>query len=131
VYAPHAQQYDSGSRFNDAAEWSRSATDETAVDILEPLHFAANSYREAALDHMRLLHATDQFMASSKDGVLAWVTVSIVLRLTSTRGRTNIELARQMGVCGSVLDRSIARFRREAGIKAGDNRPLGLPVTHG
>jgi hypothetical protein len=129
VYAPHAQQYDSGSRFNDAAEWSRSATDETAVDILEPLHFAANSYREASLANLRVLLAIDQFVSAASDARLSWVSVGFVLQLESVRGLSKVDACRQMKITERRLECSIARFRKVVGIAAGDGRhPLGLPV---
>jgi hypothetical protein len=133
VHAPHARasDYDSDS-FDDPAAWSRCATAETAVDVLEPFAETPNEYREASLDLLQLLLATDRFMSSSRNGVLAWVSVSRVLGLPGTRGLPQVEICRQMGVSESTLSRSMSRFRAIAGFDdGGDHRIFGLPRLNG
>src|SRR5271166_6929154 len=51
-------------------------------------------------------------MARSKDGVMAWVSIAIVLRLHSVKGLTTANIASQLGCTESQLERSCSRFKR-------------------
>ena len=55
------------------------------MNDLEPLNEEPYSYRKAALGYLQTLLAVDAYMARSKDGVIAWVSIAIVLRLHSVK----------------------------------------------
>ena len=109
---------DSG--FLDPADWVTSCYEHHPVDDLEPLSGVLNSYREHALTYLRLMLMIDKFMASSRDGVLGWVSVSMVLQFPSTNGLTIPEIASQMEIPEQKLCRSIAGFRKRAGLDSPD-----------
>jgi hypothetical protein len=103
--------YDSAS---DRAGWA--ITTVTAVDVLEPLPDELNPYRAVARAHLRLLLSIDSWLSSSKDPRVGWVAVSVVLNLISVRGRSPADLAEEMGIPESRLNRSIAKFRSISGV---------------
>jgi hypothetical protein len=90
----------------------------------EPAEVVPNAYRERALDCMELLKALDECMARARDPRLAWVGISIVLDLDSTRGRSLVELARQMGCSEDALSNSKARFRKLSGLDPSSGRSV-------
>jgi hypothetical protein len=66
------------------------------LDDLEPLNEEPYSYRKAALGYLQILLAVDAYMARSKDGVIAWVSIAIVLRLHSVKGLTTANIASRL-----------------------------------
>jgi len=133
VYAAHAQVSDHDSdSFNDPAAWSRCATAQTAVDVIEPQVGELNDFREASLDLLRLLLVVDAFCSRSRDARLSWVAVSLVLQLHSVRHLSHSEVCRQMGISQDTLSRSMSRFRAIAGLNAPDGlRALGSLRANG
>src|SRR5207302_1215293 len=68
------------------------------VSDLEPVAAEASSYRDAALECMKILRSVEVFMSRTADPRLAWVAVSCTIGLTSTSKLTEAEVARQIGV---------------------------------
>jgi hypothetical protein len=58
------------------------------IDEIEPREDTISPYREAALDHLRVLLTIDEFMTVSENPRLAWITVAITFDLISIRGLT-------------------------------------------
>jgi hypothetical protein len=52
---------------------------------LEPIKETANRFREAAIAHLQIMLAVDEFVATTEDARLAVTVVSIVLQWPSTR----------------------------------------------
>jgi len=109
-------EHDSESLFNDCADWHRAATWHTPVDELEPLPANSSEYREAAVRLMRVLYCLDTFVSSSRDARLAHIQVSIALGLYSTRGRTETDIAEELGITKQALSRGVAKFLRMSGL---------------
>ena len=115
--APDAVSRSSRVRFfspkkQDPADCYASSYTRHPVDDLEPLNEEPYSYRKAALGYLQILLAVDAYMARSKDGVIAWVSIAIVLRLHSVKGLTTANIASQLGCTESQLERSCSRFKR-------------------
>jgi hypothetical protein len=120
-HTPHAH-IDDSDQFNDPAGWNAASYEAHPVDELEPLEVVPNEYRERALDCMALLKAVDECMARARDPRLAWVGISTVLDLDSTRGTSLVELAHQMGCSEDALSNSRARFRILSGLDPSSGR---------
>ena len=72
-----------------------------------------------------MLLAVDDFMATSSDPRLAWITVAITFDLTSIRGMSESEIAGQMDISPQTLSRSTAKFRQAVGLdSAGSVRAI-------
>jgi hypothetical protein len=84
--------------FNDPSDWRRASYESHPVDSMEPLPDIPNPYREAALHHMRLMYACDEFITAAPDARLAVVAVAVVLGWPSTRGLSIGNIADQLGV---------------------------------
>jgi hypothetical protein len=52
----------------------------------------------------------DTHMSKIRDARLGWVSVSVALGLTSTRGKTLTQLATEMGVSKQALSRPTAKL---------------------
>lgn len=114
----HFRSQDSDSSgFDDPAEWSIASYCPGPIAGLEPVtDDAPNPYRDRALDYLDILRAVDLHVSSSRDPRLAWVSIATVLDLGSTRGRSLVELSRQMGCSEDALSNSRARFRKLSGL---------------
>jgi hypothetical protein len=110
----HAHDFDS--EFNDPAIWNSASYTAHPIDDLEPMPDASNDYRKAAIEHLQILKAIDLFMTCTPDARLGWVSISIVLRLTSVRGLSNDAIANQLGVTEAAVSRSTAKFMRLVGL---------------
>jgi hypothetical protein len=108
----HDDANDSG----DPAQWARCSTADTAIDVLEPSQYAPDEYREASLVFLRVLLMIDTHMSRIRDARLGWVSVSVALGLTSTRGKTLTQLATEMGVSKQALSRPTAKLLRTTGL---------------
>jgi hypothetical protein len=86
------------------------------LDEIEPLPDAPNDYRQAALYHLRLMYAVDEFLSAAEDARLAVIAVAVVLGWPSARGLSISNIADQIGCSPSTLTRSIARFKAIAGL---------------
>jgi hypothetical protein len=103
----------------------RHHTPDYIAEIGEPLPDVPNPYREAALYHLQIMLACDEFVTGAQDARLAVVSVAITLGWPSARGLTLGNVADQLGCSLSTLTRSIARFKELAGLgaSAGGVRP--------
>jgi hypothetical protein len=118
----HHRDCGSDSDFNDPAGWNKASYFDDPIDSIEPLPDAPNDYRAAALYHLQLMYAVDEFLTAAEDSRLAVVAVAVVLGWPSARGFTLGNIADQLGCSPSTLTRSIARFKTMAGlgVSAGD-----------
>jgi hypothetical protein len=107
---------DSDSDFNDPAGWNKAAYFDDPIDSIEPLPDISNPYREAAIYHLQLMYAVDQFLETAPDARVAVVAVAVVLGWPSARGFTLGNITDQLGCWPSTLTRSIARFKAIAGL---------------
>jgi hypothetical protein len=125
----HHHHRDRGSdseTFNNPGEWNKASyTPDYIADIGEPLPEPVNGYRAAALHHMQLMYAVDEFLTAAEDSRLAVVAVAVAFNWPSARGLTLGNIADQLGCSLSTLTRSIARFKAIAGlgVSAGGIRP--------
>jgi hypothetical protein len=116
------QYFDPGSdsdKFSDPGGWSAASYTPDLLIEIEPLDVGASPYRQAALDHLQTILAVDEFMAAATDARLAWVGISIALRLTSVRRLAVPEIAEQLGVTEAAVSRATAKFARLAGLDSG------------
>jgi hypothetical protein len=102
--------------FCDPADWNLASYTAHPIDSIEPLPDYSTSYRDAALECMKILRSVDVFMSQSTDPRLAWVAVSCTLELTSTSKLTEAEIARQIGVSEQSVRRAVTKFTRLADI---------------
>jgi len=120
------------SETNDPAGWDRASyTPDLLAELGEPLPEPVNGYRQAAIYHLQLMFAVDEFSTDAPDARVAVVAVAVVLGWPSARGLTLGDIAGQLGCSLSTLTRSIARFKTLAGlgVSAGGVRPgAGLPI---
>jgi hypothetical protein len=100
----------------DPANWSRASYNHHPCDDFEPLPDIPNPYRQAAIYHLQLMFAVDEFLTAAEDSRLAVVAVAVVLGWPSARGFTLGNIADQLGCSPSTLTRSIARFKAIAGL---------------
>jgi hypothetical protein len=116
----------SQSAFQDPADWNIASYNAHPIDLLEPVAAEASSYRDAALECMKILRSVDAFMSRARDPRLAWVAVSCTLELTSTNGLAESEIARQLGVTEHRLHWAMNKFTKLANLDpAGGLRALG------
>jgi hypothetical protein len=102
--------------FDDPAAWDRASYSAHPIDSIEPLSDGPNGYRQAAIYHMQLMYAVDQFLEMAPDARVGVVAVAVVLGWPSSRGLTLGDIAGQLGCSLSTLSRSIARFKTMAGL---------------
>jgi hypothetical protein len=98
------------SKFVDPADWTVASYNDHPIDSIEPLPHHSNSYRDAALECMKILRSVDVFMSRATDPRLAWVAVSCAMGLDSTSKLTEGEIARQIGVTELSVRRATAKF---------------------
>ena len=102
--------------FDDPASWDRASYNHHPCDDFEPLPDTSSDYRQAALYHLQLMYAVDEFITAAPDARVAVVAVAVVLGWPSTRNLTAPEIAEQLGVSTSTMGRACARFREMAGL---------------
>jgi hypothetical protein len=103
--------------FNNPGEWNKASyTPDLLAELGEPLPDPVNGYRQAALYHLQLMYAVDEFLTAAEDSRLAVVAVAVVFGWPSARGLTLGNIADQLGCSLSTLTRSIARFKTIAGL---------------
>jgi hypothetical protein len=78
-----------------------------------------NAYRQAALYHLQLMFAVDEFVTAAPDARAAVVAVAVVLGWPSARGLSISNIAAQLGCTPAALTRSVARFKTMAGLGSG------------
>jgi hypothetical protein len=96
--------------------WCSASYSHHPCDDFEPIDAAASPYRDAAVDYLHVLLATDEFLSTTDDPRLGWIAVAIVLKLTSVRGLTVANIANQLGVSAAVINRYTAKFARMANL---------------
>jgi hypothetical protein len=118
----HHRDCGSDNNFDDPAGWRKASYSAHPIDSMEPLSDEPNPYRQAAIYHLKLMYAVDEFITAAEDSRLAVVVVAIVLGWPSTRGFTLSDIAGQLGCTTAMLTRSIALFKTIAGlgVSAGD-----------
>jgi hypothetical protein len=120
------------SEFRDPSDWNLASYTAHPIDSIEPLPDHSTSYRDAALECMKILRSVDVFMSRATDPRLAWTTVSIAIGLSSTAGLSEAEIGRQIGVSELRVRRAVTKFTRLADIdSAGGLRALGQPRSNG
>jgi hypothetical protein len=97
--------------FDDPATWDRASYTAHPIDEIEPLPDTSSDYRQAAIFHLRLMYAVDDFVTAAPDSRVAVVAVAVVLGWPSARGLSVGNIADQFGCSPSTLTRSIARFK--------------------
>jgi hypothetical protein len=118
--------------FLDPASWNAASYTHHPVDDLEPIPDHSSSYRDAALECLRILASVDSFMSRARDPRLAWTAVSGVIGLTSTSKLTEAEIGRQLGVTELSVHRAMAKFVKLANLDpAGGLRALGQIRSNG
>ena len=125
-------EYFNEPEFQDPADWNAASYNAHPIDSIEPLPDHSSSYRDAALECMKILRSVDAFMSRARDPRLAWVAVSCTLELTSTSKLTEAEIARQIGVSGLSVRRAMNKFTKLANLDpAGGLRALGQIRSNG
>jgi hypothetical protein len=84
--------------FNDPGGWDKASYSAHPIDSIEPLSDEPNPYRTAALHHVGIMYAVDDFITAAPDARVAVVAVAVVLGWASARGWTVPEIAEQLGV---------------------------------
>jgi hypothetical protein len=103
--------------FNDAGGWNRASyTPDLLAELGEPLPEAVNGYRRAAIYHLQLMFAVDEFVTAAPDARVAVVAVAVVLGWPSARGLSIDNTSSQLGCTPATLARSISRFKAIAGL---------------
>jgi hypothetical protein len=106
----------SDSDFNDPGGWNKASYFDDPTDSIEPLPDVPNDYRQAAIYHLQLMFAVDEFVTAAPDARVAVVAVAVVLGWPSARGLSVGNIADQLGCSPATLTRSIARFKTLAGL---------------
>jgi hypothetical protein len=114
----HHRDCGSDNDFDDPSGWNRASYNHHPCDDFEPLPDVSNPYRQAAIFHLGLMYAVDQFCEEAKDARFAVIAVAIVLGWPSARGWTVPEIAAQIRCSPVTLSRACARFREMAGLDA-------------
>ena len=105
------------SETNDPGGWNRASyTPDLLAELGEPMPDVVNGYRAAALHHLGIMYAVDEFILAAPDARVAVVAVAIVLGWPSARGLSISNIADQLGCSPAALTRSIARFKAMAGL---------------
>jgi hypothetical protein len=119
-------EYFNEPEFQDPADWNAASYNAHPIDSIEPLPDHSSSYRDAALEYMKILRSVDVFMARATDPRLAWTTVSHTIGLASTQGLSETQIAHQLGVTELSVRRAMGKFTKLANLdSAGGLRPLG------
>jgi hypothetical protein len=119
----HHHDCGSDNDFDDPASWNRASYNHHSCDDLESSPDVSNPYRAAAIFHLQLMFAVDEFLTDAPDARVAVVAVAVVLSWPSTRGLTVGNIATRLGWSPATLTRSIARFKTLAGLAGGGVRP--------
>jgi hypothetical protein len=109
-------EYFNEPEFQDPADWNAASYNAHPIDSIEPLPDRSTSYRDAALECMKILRSVDAFVSQEGDPRLAWIAVSCAIGLTSTSKLTEAEIARQIGVSEHRLHRAMNKFMRLANL---------------
>ena len=109
-------EYFNEPEFQDPADWNIASYTAHPVDQIEPLPDHSSSYRDAALECLRILGSVDRFMSRARDSRLAWTAIASAIGLNSTAGLNEAKIARQLGVSEHRLHRAMNKFTRLANL---------------
>jgi hypothetical protein len=112
---------------NDPADWNVASYESHPIDSIEPIDVEPNDYRAAALAHLQLMYAVDEFITAAPDARLAVVSIAICLGWPSTRGLTGPEIAKQLGCSPVTIARACDRFRELANLDSAGGVRLVRP----
>jgi hypothetical protein len=91
----------------DPANWNKASyTPDLFAELGEPIPEVVNGYRAISLDFLKVMLAVDEFVTAAEDARFAVITVAIVLGWPSARGFTLTEIAEQLGVSASTINRA-------------------------
>jgi hypothetical protein len=93
----HPDQGSHSDTFNDPGGWNRASYTPDFLDEIEPLPDVPNDYRQAALYHLQLMYAVDEFLMAPKDARFAVIVVAVVLRLAVDPGLDRSRDCRTVG----------------------------------
>ncbi len=65
----------------DPAGWNKASYFDDPIDSIEPLPDVPNDYRAAALYHLGIMFAVDEFITAAPDARVAVVAVAVVIRM--------------------------------------------------
>ena len=82
----HHPDRGSDSEFNDPGGWNKASYFDDPIDSIEPLPDKPNGYRQAAIYHLQLMFAVDEFVTAATDARVAVVAVAVVFGWPSARG---------------------------------------------
>jgi hypothetical protein len=102
----------------DPAGRNRASYSAHPIDSMEPLSDEPNEYRQAAIYHLQLMFAVDEFITAAPHARVAVVAVAVVPGWPSARGLSVGDVSNQLGCSLSTLTRSIARFKTMAGLNS-------------
>ena len=131
----HFHEPAGSSETNDPAGWDRASyTPDLFAELGEPLPAAPNGYRAAALYHLQLMYAVDEFMTAASDSRVAVVAVAVVLGWPSARGLSVGKHCRPTRVLAvdvdpfnhPIQDVGRARFRRPPRVGSARCRVLNV-----
>src|SRR5258707_3616585 len=105
-------EYFNEPEFLDPADWNIASYNAHPIDQIEPLPDHSTSYRDAALECMKILRSVDVFMSRATDPRLAWVAVASAIGLNSTAGLSQAQIGRQLGVSELSVRRATAKFTK-------------------
>jgi predicted transcriptional regulator len=125
-------EYFNEPEFQDPADWNIASYTAHPIDSIEPLPDHSTSYRDAALECLRILGSVDRFMSRARDSRLAWTAIASAIGLNSTAGLTEAEIGRQLGVSEQSVRRAMNKFTKLANLDpAGGLRALGQVRSNG
>jgi hypothetical protein len=115
----HHRDHGSVSDFDDPASWNVANYNHHPCEDLEPVDLAPNGYRAAALYHLQLMYAVDEFITAAEDARLAVVAVAVMLQWPSVRGLSINSISNQLGCSLSTITRACTKFREMSGLAGG------------
>jgi hypothetical protein len=75
----HIDRGSDSDTFNDPSNWRNASYDHHPCDDFEPLPDVPNPYRQAAISHLGLMFAVDEFIMAAQDARFAVIVVAVVL----------------------------------------------------
>jgi hypothetical protein len=118
----HHHDCGSDNDFDDPASWNRASYNHHSCDDLESSPDVSNPYRAAAIFHLQLMFAVDEFLTDAPDARVAVVAVAVVLSWPSTRGLTVGNIATRL-----ACTRPARRLNRRRLIRHPEHE---MPVHH-
>jgi hypothetical protein len=103
---------------NDPASWNEASCTADPIDALEPIELSESDYRICARRFLACLDGIDRFMSATHSGLPSrkWIAVSLGLGLGSTRGRSETELALELGITRAAVSKSVIQVLELTGL---------------